>query len=53
MHPMPTLKTIKIELHGRRINSEEVRTKIDSEKLTITAFALLSQYADPDKNHCL
>lgn len=33
---MPALSLTKIELHGRRINSEEVRTKTDSEKLTIT-----------------
>jgi|TARA_B110000977_G_scaffold58753_1_gene79836 hypothetical protein len=33
---MPALSPTKIELPGRRINSKEVRTKTDSEKLTIT-----------------
>ena len=33
---MPALRATKIELHGRRINLREVRTKTDSEKLTIT-----------------
>merc|ERR1719491_1283770 len=33
---MPALRATKIELHGRRINSREVRTRTDLERLTIT-----------------
>merc|ERR1712021_132251 len=33
---MPALRATKIELHGRRINSREVRTRTGLERLTIT-----------------
>ena len=36
MHLMPTLRTIKIELPTRRINSREEKTKIDLRPLTKT-----------------